>query len=545
MKRNILKIMAAILVAALLLSGCAGFGNWLQGVADRLNTGIVVPFSDMEYTRPDLTAFRVRLEKCCTMSQTTTDVEGLMIEVWQFFTLYHEIYTNYMLANIHYCKDMTDIYWSGEYSYCLGIISEVDAGMDQLLYTLAACPLKAQLETEDYFGAGYFDGYQGESVWNEEFTALAQQEAALLEQYYDLSSQAAGEMNYTPAFFDKYAQPLCQIYVELVKVRQQMAKAAGYEDFASFAYECYYYRDYTPAQTENYLKQIQLQLVPLYGRMPESLWDAENTACSQQQTYDYVKELAENAGGTVKEAFDVMAAGELYDIAPGKNKYNASFEMYLSAYYEPYIFMNPTLTAYDQLTFAHEFGHFCNDYASGGSIVGVDVTEVFSQSMEYMSLLYVEQGKALTTMKLADSLRVYVEQSAYASFEQQVYALEGEALTTENVFALYARVGAACGFDLPGWDKRDFVTVPHFFTNPLYIISYVVSNDAAMQIYAKELSEKGAGLALLEENFTTEEVSFLAFAESAGLESPFAPGRVEAVRDLFADQLQLRTLLAA
>ena len=42
--------------------------------------------------------------------------------------------------------------------------------------------------------------------------------------------------------------------------------------------------------------------------------------------------------------------------------------------------------------------------------------------------------------------------------------------------------------------------------------------------------EPGAGLKHYTENLTTTEAYFLAFLESAGLQSPFAPGRLEEVR---------------
>ena len=74
----------------------------------------------------------------------------------------------------------------------------------------------------------------------------------------------------------------------------------------------------------------------------------------------------------------------------------------------------------------------------------------------------------------------------------------------------------------------------HFYTNPMYIISYVVSNDAAMQLYQLELEEAGAGLTRYEENLDTWEMYFLAFLEEAGLQSPF--DRVAEVREFFLGQ---------
>jgi oligoendopeptidase F len=195
--------------------------------------------------------------------------------------------------------------------------------------------------------------------------------------------------------------------------------------------------------------------------------------------------------------------------------------------------MNPGMSRYDWLTFAHEFGHFCNDYASYGSYAGTDVLEVFSQGMEYLSLCYGEPTDDLIRMKMADSLSVYVEQSAFAAFEQQMYALPAPELTVEGLYTLYDKIAQEYGFESVGYDPREFVTIPHFYTNPMYVISYVVSNDAAMQLYQLEQENPGAGLERFQENLDTQETYFLAFLDAAGLENPLAPGRMEKVRETF------------
>ena len=228
----------------------------------------------------------------------------------------------------------------------------------------------------------------------------------------------------------------------------------------------------------------------------------------------------------------------LYDISYGENKYNASFSVFLVSYYESYIFVNPSMMVWDQLTFAHEFGHFCSDYAAGGSIAGIDVAEIFSQGMEYLSLCYAEDAEDLQILKMADSLSVYVEQAAYASFEHQVYGLEEEELTVENIRALFEQTCNAYGLDVWQWDSRRFVEITHFFTSPLYVTSYVVSNDAALQLYRMEQEEKGTGLKLYQSQLATEESGFLAFVEAAGLESPFVEGRLAETRKMLEELLK-------
>jgi oligoendopeptidase F len=75
------------------------------------------------------------------------------------------------------------------------------------------------------------------------------------------------------------------------------------------------------------------------------------------------------------------------------------------------------------------------------------------------------------------------------------------------------------------------VTITHFYTNPLYTISYVVSNDAAFQLYQMEQEKSGSGLKLYKNNLNCGNVSFLQFIEEAGLTSPFTPGRAASIRE--------------
>ena len=90
-------------------------------------------------------------------------------------------------------------------------------------------------------------------------------------------------------------------------------------------------------------------------------------------------------------------------------------------------------------------------------------------------------------LKMADSLGVYVGQAAYYSFERQAYQLTGDDLTVENLNAIYSQVAQDFGFDSVGWDEAGWTEITHFFTNPFYVISYVVSNDGAMQLYQMEM----------------------------------------------------------
>ena len=197
--------------------------------------------------------------------------------------------------------------------------------------------------------------------------------------------------------------------------------AAGYDSYPKFAYEYNFHRDFSPGEATAYTEQIRQELVPLYVELAENGgWEVRIEDSTDSQTYAYARQMAENMGGIIETAFEDMTDYGLYHISYSQTKYHSSFEIYIHNYGQPFVFVSPTLTTPDHLTFVHEFGHFCNDYASYGSYAGTDVLEVFSQGMEYLSLFYGEREEDLIRLKMADSLSVYVEQSAYAAFEQDM-----------------------------------------------------------------------------------------------------------------------------
>lgn len=522
MGHKILSLITFLLVISVLLSGCSLRGGLFR-------SGLV-PYGQMEYTRPDMVQFSAVLEESCTAALEESDIKQLEDAIWAFYDVYDAFYTSLNLAFISYSRDLTDIYWEGEYTYCTAHSATVDAGLDRLYRSLAKSPLRDTLEGDAYFGAGYFDSFEGESIYDEHLTNLLNQEALLCSQYQSVHGEATAAEYYSEEYFTQYGSRMAEIFLELVQLRQQIADYAGYESYPQFAYDFYHIRDYTPQQSTSYLADIRAELVPLYRSLTAS-WDEELTRCSEEDMFLYLKSMAKNMGGNIWNAFSDMSSAKVYDISYGSNKYSASFEVYLPSYYTPYIFLCSTGTEYDKLSFAHEFGHFCSDYVTpGGSTQGVDVAEIFSQAMEYLSLQYADGGDDLLKLKMATCLSTYVEQAALASFEHQVYSLTENDLTVDGIQSLYEEVCIAYGLDVPGWDSRDYVCVPHFYESPMYIISYVVSNDAALQIYEMELRQQGSGLACFETNLTASQPYIMAFLEEAGLESPFATGRLTRVR---------------
>ena len=517
------RFLALMLALMLMLTGCAGFR------APMLYGGEYTAYDDMVYTRPDMEAMAEIVETYCKTARESSDLNEVMATVERYYDIYDRFQTSYTMAYIEYNRDVTSEKWEAEYQFCMDHSDDVDADLEAFYMALADSPIRDQLE-EEYFGAGFFESYDGESFWDPGLMELLDREGELTNAYYALCEEADSVEYYSPEYFDTYADPLCQALIDLVRHRKTIADYLGYDSYPEFAYEFYHYRDYTPAQATAYTDSIRSEMAELYRQVSQSdVWDAGYSRCGESAMYDYVASAARAMDGLSLEAFALLETADLYDISYSNKKFDISFETFLTSYHQPYVFVNPTGYRMDCLSFAHEFGHFVTDYAFWeGSWAGTDVLEVFSQGMEYLSLFYSDGAdEGLLRYKLADTLATYVEQSAYATFEQALYELPEEELTTDHVFALYQQTMESFGVDFEalGWDTLDLVTVPHFYTDPLYIISYVVSIDAAFQICQLEQEQAGAGLARFEEHVTTECQYFLDFVEESGLVSPFAPGR--------------------
>lgn len=529
------RLVAFCLLLAVLLAGCdlIRFSK-LDAFLNPATIGVA--YEDITYTRPDMEELEQLLEQVCAEAEKGTDLDAVVSGIEAYYEAYDLFVTNNNLACLNYYADLTDTYWEEEYQFCSDNYSAADSGLDTLYRALAKSPLRQQLESDEYFGADFFDAYEGEETpWDETYLALYRQETELLEDYYVLSSQ----VDYTASSFDEYGLQHAQLLVELIRVRQQMAQSFGFDSYTEYAYAYSYGRDYSPEQAEAFMTQANQLLGDLYRQVNQSdIFSRAYDPCSERETYRYLQQTAQAMGGDVLDAFNRLDEYGLCDISYGENKYDTAFELYLWSYYEPFIFMQPYGDHTDKLTLVHEFGHFVNDYLCYGSYAGMDVAEVHSQAMEYLSLCYGPADDMLTQYKLADSLCTYIECSAYAMFEHQAYALTGDDLTADALLELAQNIGLEYGFDSWGFDRNSFLMTGHFYTDPMYMFSYVISNDLALQFYLLEQEEAGRGLALYGSCLYSEDSYILTFAQQYGLEDPLASGHLQEVAQMFRESLE-------
>ena len=523
-----------------------------------------VAFEDMEYTRPDAAALCKalgELEKLVKNGGSFDEVGAAFEAAYSDYSLFN---TMDSLSYIRHTIDLNDEYYETENNWCEEQSPLIEQALEKCYIAMGQSDLRDRLE-EEYFTEGFFDFYDENQIYsNDRVVKLMQKDNDLQAQYMALQSDQTIEWNgeevlyedivgdesldydsYLRAYqlyYDKYNPQVGEIFAEMIRTRNEIAKELGYDTFADFAYSYYYDRDYTPEEAEDYLSDIAAELAPMYFY---AVYGAQSTTpCSTDEVLDLFEKTVYRFGGEFATSYEFMQAYDLMDITDSSSKMPGSYVTYLNFYQMPFLYVSPTGKLDDLLTCCHEFGHFVDGFVNCNGTSSIDCNEIFSQGLEFLSLSRAEldddEREALTISKVADSLLTFVSQAAYAEFELRAYALPDDQLNTEGLNALFLECMEEFGQSYTGMEDiiaPGWIDIQHFLIAPYYVISYCVSNDAALQIFQLE-EENGTGLETYRALMSTSSGNtILALLEENGMESPFEPGRVEELADFFEDYL--------
>ena len=554
MKKRAIRLLS-MLLALLMLTGCSSsiLNDQLDSAYRALQRNFIsadrnlVPFDEMEYLRPDMSAISADFD-AVNDALDGGDIDAVSDALDACYLDYYNFDTMYTIADIRSCQDVYDSYYADEVSWCGESFAAVQQKMEDMFYACAASDLAQELE-ENYFWEGFTDDYsdRSQSYYNDAAVELMQRESALVSEYRALAAESAASLGETSSYmqtirnYEKYNEDFARIYIELVRVRQELAAQFGM-DYEQMQYSFYFERDYTPEQAAQYVADIRSYMVPVYEEVMEAspYDDIYYDYLDEDELLSVLGSVTELMGGDVRAAFDFMTKYELCDVSLNSSKAAMSFQTYLSNYEAPFLFLDPYGDTEDILTLSHEFGHYVDAFVNYNASETIDMSECYSQAMEYLALGYYDEvlgedeADNLRRMKLLDTLDLYVQQTSFAEFESTVYSMDPDQLSAEvlNDLSLQlARDYGYCDESRAKYYAMSWSDIAHFFEYPFYVITYPVSNDIAMQIY--ELSQDGGttGLDKYNELLSREYTGFLDNIEEAGFVSPFESGRVQRVAE--------------
>ncbi|MDQ4045483.1 MAG: M3 family oligoendopeptidase [Chloroflexota bacterium] len=204
---------------------------------------------------------------------------------------------------------------------------------------------------------------------------------------------------------------LADIFDEMLRLRQQVARNAGYENYLDYTFDAKHRYSYTAEDCLAWHDAVRQTFVPAVGRRLERRkelmgvdtlrpWDTGQDPLGRPplQPYDDPAELPGTAAtifGNVDpvfgEQFHAMIDGGLLDLESRTGKRPGGFCTTYPVTERPFIFMNASGVARDVRTMLHEAGHAFHSYAAFNLPYlfqrhpGSEMAEVASMSMELLA----------------------------------------------------------------------------------------------------------------------------------------------------------------
>ena len=512
------------------------------------NRSEVVPFEQMEYVRPDIENLRAQAEYVEELLDGFASRKEVVAGLDDFFDLYTSFNSMMTLALIRSDINIDDEYYLEENSFCAEAEGDVDRIYDELLLACSNSSMCSFLDAQ-YFGGILADDYSitdGSGYTpSDELVTLLRKEAELKNEYSELYVELNLKSDIDS--YKKCNKEMGKIYIELIKARREIAKLRNFDSYEEYAFRSYG-RSYSADDLSEYKQAIKDYIVPVYEKASsKGLFDSSDgiVKIDDGKALSTLTDTISGLDERIDEALDFMLSNKLYDVGVSDKKYNQAYVAYIDDYDAPFLFACPSGYSDDILTIGHEFGHYVDRYLNYDLNCSLDSSEMFSQGMEYLIISNMESGStkdALTHYKMLDALSLYIDQACFSEFEQRAFALPDSELTVEKLNSIYEELAEEYGFKDEYGDEVGllWISIPHLFDSPYYVISYCVSDSAAFALYNMELNQKGSGLDMYMKLIDgAADYEFLELLNAEGMDSPITADTVKSIADTLSANLKL------
>lgn len=511
-------------------------------------------YADLVYERPDLDAVYANFEDALELV-TQTGIQD------QLFTLYDTILaqlnhvgTMSSLASLKNSINLNDQFYEDEMLLLEAETTKMDNDINEVTGAILDSSY-ADAFTAKY-GEEFVHNYQVMSKLNSpEIEDLVEQESKLVAEYNKLlSKEYTTEYNgetvtmddldlsdpdiATPyyAIYQQKNKECAEIYLQLVKLRVEIAKTLGYDSYTDYAYDCLG-RDFTKEDAAQFSSMVKRYIAftsqNLYRTYYSRLQLTMNpNPPSMEEGLRYLRTALEaEFPAAMIEALDYMLDRGLYLFDDDANMMPAGFSTILTEYAAPFLFINTSVYT-DPSTLFHEFGHYYNFYLMGSinwyDSNNLDLAEIHSQGLELLMFPYYDQiygakhAEITQISMLSNLLDTILMGCCEDEFQQKVFEDPDMTITEMNQIHadLYQQY---MGYPI----YYEWVDIHHHFETPFYYISYATSAASAFEIW--ELSQTDRAAALAAYRSITQNTVNSGYREPlkrAGLSDPFTTDMV-------------------
>ncbi len=447
------------------------------------------------------------------------------------------------LAFITYCQDTSNEKAFEDYQNLSELYTDHSTRMIRMYRTIH----------ESIFGFLFFSSMDGSEVdeilalsdsYSDEVVSLIKERDEYVQEYQTLSY----EKDRTG-----YLSESGKLYEKIVKCNNQIAEASGYENYADYAYEMVYARDYSTDDAKELHKMVKEHIIPLANELSDKLEELSTKQSKAAQVSEKINTLRslnkvsvvsgkmdsyydylETFGGSKEKLAYQQWKDEAF-VSTTINDYNAAHS-YSSAFTTALRYYNKPICfhgyGYNNLsTYIHEQGHYAAFFKTPGGYESLDLCEVHSQGNEWLyysfmdeEILFDDVYDYTISYILYEQTIYFVLSAACDAFEQYVY--EHPELTSDQ----YDDVFDQCVKDLGATKflSENLSVSPSDYWhqaivgNSMYYISYAASLIPSVELFvlSKENYDDAAKsyFALSEYEY---DVGFAKALEDAGLSSPF------------------------
>lgn len=370
---------------------------------------------------------------------------------------------------------------------------------------------------------------------------------------------------YRTWFLDHRAE-LADIYDQMTKLRDEMGRNLGHDNFIPLGYLGMGRTDYGSAEAASFREAVRRYAVPVQRRIYEQQAVKLGTPTLRPWDSAYDPTLTLPAGVAPVESqlekaqrvfdalsprlaahFSRMRSEGLIDLENRKGKQAGAYCTSFSDEGRVAIFCNSTGDQEDVGTLMHEMGHAFQGWESQ-AIEAVDLQwptsdacEIHSMGMEYLAMRHMneffseEHAEKFRRNRWKDAVELVCYICVVDEFQHWVY--ENASATPAERDAAWDRIWDVYkeGLDFSGVEQYKaarWYAQGHIFAAPFYYIDYAIAETGAMQLALIDATDHERALEIyLDLCRIGGTMSVLNIFKTAGLRSPFDP---EVMRDLMA-----------
>ncbi|MHC4923534.1 MAG: M3 family oligoendopeptidase [Planctomycetota bacterium] len=308
-------------------------------------------------------------------------------------------------------------------------------------------------------------------------------------------------------------------YDDFIRLRNEIASNAGFDDYVGYIYPEKRRFDYGPAECEAFHEAVEACAVPfahkLDARMRDGLgletlrpWDKgiDHKGRPPLRPFEDPADLPRKCRGIFErvdpafgETFGMMMDRGLLDLDSRKGKAPGGYQATLREVRLPFIFMNAAGTNRDVFTMLHEGGHAFNAVAARDQDLldyrdpPMEFAEVASMGMELLCCdklepFYDEADRVRGLRKrLEDTVTFFTWCAPVDAFQHWVYRNPGHSVAerTDAWMGLMDRFGN----DMDWGGHEDSLgtlwhSQLHIFLYPFYYIEYAIAQMGALQLWS-------------------------------------------------------------